>query len=251
MEKVRQGEAVSIKAATWNSFVDAARWVAERRQSSGGKGLKSGIGGGVIALKNTEESLFPRFSAMAITGASVRPEENEEEFVSSPNVFEGSRVTEARGSLPYAILLEPLEAGAIGRAMLLGVTPAEVTILDAEHGYAAPAAGSGSGELESSETGTARILWKAGDYGNQWCILELGGAGGGSSGEKAYMCKVHSGSAQDGFEVFVYPDGKAASGSAYQAILYVPDLALDSELPYGTWLIGHKCALEATGGSET
>ena len=27
MEKVRSGEAVNIKAATWNAFVDAANWV--------------------------------------------------------------------------------------------------------------------------------------------------------------------------------------------------------------------------------
>ncbi len=251
MEKVKSGDKVAIKASTWNAFIETADWASQMRRNQSGKGLSSGLGFGIVPVRNDADTAFGRFSAMVLSGICVKPGENEDEFVSCPSVFTGAPMTGDREGEPYAILLEPLEPGAIGRAMLLGVTPAEVTILDAEHCYAVPAPDSGSGELESSETGTARILWKAGDYGNQWCLLELGGAGGGSSGEKAYMCKVASGSAQDGFEVFVYPDGKAASGSAYQAILYVPDLALDSELPYGTWLIGHKCALEATGGSET
>ena len=56
MEKVRSGEAVAIKASTWNAFVDAANWVKEARQSSLGTGLKSGIGGGIVPMKNMEET---------------------------------------------------------------------------------------------------------------------------------------------------------------------------------------------------
>ena len=47
MEKVRSGEAVNIKASTWNAFVDAANWVKEAKQNSLGAGVRSGIGGGI------------------------------------------------------------------------------------------------------------------------------------------------------------------------------------------------------------
>ncbi len=86
MEKVRSGEAVAIKASTWNSFVDAANWVKDARQNSLGTGLKSGIGGGIVPLKNMDETAYPRFSALVITGVAVSPSANEDEFVSCPTV---------------------------------------------------------------------------------------------------------------------------------------------------------------------
>ena len=48
MEKVRSGETVTIRAATWNAFIDAANYVKEARQNQRGKGLKSGIQTGII-----------------------------------------------------------------------------------------------------------------------------------------------------------------------------------------------------------
>ena len=49
MEKVRSGESVTIKASTWNSFIDAANYVKEARQNQRGKGLRSGIQTGIVA----------------------------------------------------------------------------------------------------------------------------------------------------------------------------------------------------------
>ena len=167
-------------------------------------------------------------------------------------VFIGQKMTEEREGKPYAILLEPLAKDQIGRAMVLGIVPAKVTIQDADDQYAVPIPGSTSGGLKSDSTGVARILWKAGGAGSQWCLLQLGGAGsGGGGGEKAYMCKVGSGSAKAGYQVTVYPNGRENTGAAEYGTLYVPDLALDADLPSGTWLIGHKCALKTTGGSDT
>ena len=251
MEKVRSGEAVSIKASTWNAFVDAANWVKEARQNTLGAGVRSGIGGGIVPLKNMEETAYPRFSALVITGVSVPPSANEDEFVSCPPVFEGQRMTAERENMPYAVLLEPIAAGEIGRAMLLGLTPAKVAINSADDQYAVPKAGSDSGALESSATGVARILWKAGGSGTQWCVLQLGGAGGGGADERVAMCKVTGGSAQSGYSVQVYPNGRWDEGGIeYSATLFVPDIALDSDLPDGTWIIGHKALLPATGGND-
>ena len=43
MEKVRSGEAVAIRASTWNAFIDAANYVKEARLKSGAKGVSSGL----------------------------------------------------------------------------------------------------------------------------------------------------------------------------------------------------------------
>ena len=250
MEKVRQGEQVVIKASTWNGFVDAANFVKDAKQNSLGVGIRSGIGGGIVPLKNMEDRDYPRFSALVITGVAVSPSANEDEFVSCPTVFEGQRMIAEREDMPYAVLLEPIPAKEIGRAMLLGLTPAKVVINSADDKYAVPKAGSDSGVLESSATGVARILWKAGGSGTQWCVLQLGGAGGGGSDERVAMCKVNGGSAQSGYSVAVYPNGRSDEGWTESATLFVPDIALDADLPTGTWIIGHKALLPATGGDD-
>ena len=43
MEKVRTGEQVSIKADTWNAFVDAANFVKEARQNRSANGVSAGL----------------------------------------------------------------------------------------------------------------------------------------------------------------------------------------------------------------
>ena len=250
MEKVRQGETVKIKAATWNAFVDAANYVKEVRQNQGARGVASGLDVGIVRIKNGESAQHDRFSALAITGVCVTAAANEDEFTSCPPVFEGLKMTAEREGKPYAILLEPIAAGEIGRAMVLGVTPAKVTIKASDDDYAVPKAGSAKGELESSSTGTARILWKAGGSGEQWCVLQLGGAGAGKGDDKVLMCKVTGGSATAGYQVTVYPNGRSEQGTE-SAILFLPDVALDANLPTGTWILGHKAMLSSTGGSET
>ena len=57
MEKVRSGETVTIRAATWNAFIDAANYVKEARQNQRAKGLKSGIQTGIVLVKNAESEL--------------------------------------------------------------------------------------------------------------------------------------------------------------------------------------------------
>ena len=250
MEKVKAGDTVVIKASTWNAFIDAANFAKEQRQNQRGKGLRSGIVTGVVLLKNAESEARDRFTAMVLNDIAISPSANEDEFVSCPPVFIGQKMTEEREGKPYAVLLEPIAAGQVGRAMVLGITPAKVSIQDAEDEYAVPTAGSSNGALESSSTGVARILWKAGGSGTVWCLLQLGGAGSGAGGEKAFMCKVNSGSVKDGYQVTVYPNGRENTSVTYGAVLYLPDLALDADLPSGAWMIGHKCALKATGGED-
>ena len=251
MEKVRSGEQLVIKASTWNAFIDAANFTKEQRQNQFGKGLRSGVGAGVVLIKNAEPELRDRFTALILNDIAVPPSANENEFVSCPPVFIGQRMTDEREGRPYAILLEPVAAGAIGRAMVFGIVPAKVSIQDADDQYAVPTPNSSAGALQSDSTGVARIVWKAGGTGAQWCLLQLGGAGGGSGGDKAYMCQVNGGSQSAGFNVTVYPNGRYDSKVKSSGILYVPELALGSEIPTGTWIIGHKSALKATGGNDT
>ena len=160
MQKVHQGEKITIKASTWNSFIDAANFAKDSKLNNWGKPLKSGVSAGIVLVKNMEAQARDRFTALVITGICISPDANEDEFLSCVPVFEGSKMTEARADKPYVILMEPIASQAIGRAMILGVTPAKVVVNDSEDGFAVPRPGSQTGELESSSTGVARILWK-------------------------------------------------------------------------------------------
>ena len=238
MNKVQTGDPIQIKAATWNSFIDAAEYVKNLQSDQRGGALSNGNYSGVVLLKNGESTLFPRFSAMAITDVLIRPDANEPEFTGKCPAFLGRKV--------------PVDAGKIGRALLLGIVPAKVSILDPEHKFAEPMIGNASGAMQSAENGVARILWKAGNTGTQWCMLQLGGAGSGGGGteDKVFLCKVTGGSTGAGYNVQLFAEGKdnASTGSG---ILYVAELALNSTIPAGSWIIGHRIAIQTTGGNET
>ena len=250
MNKVQTGDPIQIKAATWNSFIDAAEYVKNLQSDQRGGPLSNGNYSGVILLKNGESTLFPRFSAMAITDVLIRPDVNEPEFTGKCPAFLGRKVTNAYEEYPYAVLLEPVDAGKIGRALLLGIVPAKVSILDPEHKFAEPMVGNASGAMQSAENGVARIIWKGGNSGNQWCLLQLGGAGSGGGDDKVVMCQVARGSLGAGYEVNVYAEGKDSEATG-SGILYLAELALNSTLPAGTWIIGHRAMLKVTGGNES
>ena len=152
MNKVQTGDPIQIKAATWNSFIDAAEYVKNLQSDQCGGPLRNGNYSGVVLLKNGESTLFPRFSAMAITDVLIRPDANEPEFTGKCPAFLGRKVTNAYEEYPYAVLLEPVDAGKIGRALLLGIVPAKVSILDPEHKFAEPMIGNASGASSRRKT---------------------------------------------------------------------------------------------------
>lgn len=179
IEKVRTGQSVELKASTWNSFINAANYVNSIQQNSTGKPHQSGLDN-LVLVKNTTGRTYPQFAAMGLSGIVLRTT-NEEEFKSRPPVFSGTQIATGNENLPFAILLEPLQTNQIGKAMVLGVTQAQVYINAAEDQFAIPKPDSYRGEMQSSTSGIARILWKAGSSGLQWCVLQLGGAGGGGT----------------------------------------------------------------------
>ena len=140
MNKVQTGDPIQIKAATWNSFIDAAEYVKNLQSDQRGGPISNGNYSGVILLKN----------GMAITDVLIRPDANEPELTGKCPAFLGRKVTNAYEEYPYAVLLEPVDAGKIGRALLLGIVPAKVSILDPEHKFAEPMVGNASGAMQSA-----------------------------------------------------------------------------------------------------
>jgi hypothetical protein len=176
MDKVKAGQKINIAASTWNSFIDGANY-AKNMQGSGVSAVasKGMFKTGIVLVKNDAGKLLKEFTPVALTDLIITPEKNEKEFKTHVPVLKAEEFdADNKETATIAILQEPVDDGKLGRAMLLGTTPAKVNIQDKEHLCATP---NDSGKLESDDKGDCRIIWKADDSGEQWTLLLLGGGG--------------------------------------------------------------------------
>ena len=184
MDKVRQGEAVSIKAATWNSFLDAADFARRARRLVGAQAVPSGFGGNMVYVRNKCGETIPRFGAVVLADAVIPHDAASEEIECETPAFDGvpadggeeseSEEETEKEVRPFAVAVEPIADGEIGRALALGVTPAKVEIVHEEDLCAEPVPGSTSGSMRSTNVGYARIVWKEDGTGEKWCFIRLG-----------------------------------------------------------------------------
>ena len=75
------------------------------------------------------------------------------------------------------VVIEPIAAGAVGRAVFDGVVAARVVVTEAWHQYA-DVGTSGGNTLQSKPGGCAQILWRAdqSQLGEQWAVVRVGRA---------------------------------------------------------------------------
>ncbi len=249
MNKVRPGDPVVISAAVWNDVLDAAALA--KRTKRAGAGIPDGLEVGIVRVKNTTEEDLDRFAALGIAfGIGVPPDKNELAFQNEPPVLFGG-VYEGEG--PWVVLMEPLPAGKIGRGMLFGVTPAQVDVADEEHAFAEPIQENTAGAIRSAASGTARILWKPGKTGLQWCILHVG-AGSGAAGDPSVCPAV-----VESFDAGVYTVGLYANGilaaRTGRGTLMLPEASMLASLDTGSIVLAHLVDVTAAdhdeeGGSE-
>ena len=183
MDKVRQGEAVSIKAATWNSFLDAAEFARRARRLVGAQAVPSGFGGNMVYVRNKCGETIPRFGAVVLADAVIPHDAASEDIECETPAFDGvpaeggdegggeseSEEESEKEVRPFAVAVEPIADGEIG-----GVTPAKVEIVHEEDLCAEPVPGSTSGAMRSTNVGYARIVWKEDGTGEKWCFIRLG-----------------------------------------------------------------------------
>ena len=232
MNKVRPGDPVAISAATWNEMLDAAALAKETKRR--GAGIPDGLDVGIVRVRNETDEDLDRFAALSVgSGIGVTPEKNELAFQNEPAVLCG-RIYGGDG--PWVVLQEPIPAGRIGRAMLFGVTPAQVDVADDGHEFAEPVVDNVAGAIRSAASGTARILWKKGGTGLQWCLLHVG-AGSGAA-EPSVCPAVVQGFSAGVYTVDLYADG-ILSPKTGRAQLMLPEVSMLSRLDSGTVVLAH------------
>lgn len=210
MEKVRPGQSFKVKASTWNSFIDAAEHVKMRRGGMGGEVQRKDTKSGIVVARNATGQTLEQFAAISLGDLIIKPADNEPEFRGNPPVFEAAALAAGK---PFAILQRPLENEECGPAMLVGITPAKITVSNEAHKFASP----GSGVLNSSNSGLAQILWKEDGTGEKWAVLQLGISEGYSGYFKVSASGISSGCAVVNDALLELPAGTftAAEGTNF------------------------------------
>lgn len=141
----------------------------------------------------------------------------------------------------YGILTEPLEPNAYGDAIVAGVAAVRLSAaLPAGTKFVEPGDG---GSFKAASGGRAQVI---ASQGNTALVL-LGGAG--AEEPETVLCKV-TGQSGIGYSVDFYANGRE-SPSTGSGVLFATELALVGTLPEGSWILGHKTAVQITGGGES
>ena len=170
LRKVTRGQAFSVKASTYNAFVDAAKAFRDQalRQKSGT--IPPDTKAGAVTIRNATGQPLDQYSVLALGAALITPQDNLRAFQSRP-AFEGLLPASAASSL--AIIQEPLAPGALGLALVSGISPARISsLVDETPPFAAPAAGE-AGYLVGGTAGLARVLYRAPGTGEQWGLVQF------------------------------------------------------------------------------
>ncbi len=172
---VRAGDAVGFSASRENAITETV--LAHRFSNLAGPtptpALLSPL---IVEVRNTTGADRSRFDVVGLSAAIISAGDNLETFHRQGALDAVEPVWPDHYSL-YAVLQQPIRDGAIGQAMISGVTSCQVNFADsnaaAGHDYATLADGTYS-SLDSAPCGVARILARESGTGAQWCKILLG-----------------------------------------------------------------------------
>ena len=170
MEKVTAGSPLRIPAATFNSFIDAAQAVKDMQAKTSVQ--KKNTNSGLIVIENNSGGDLEAYDILGIDDPITTPTTDEDRFCEYV-AFGGSTPDETKHIAKWALLLEPVASGEVGRAAVNGVFPAKINVIDEDHTHAEMS--DGSSTLDSSPSGAAQIIWKESGTGEKWATIRIDG----------------------------------------------------------------------------
>jgi len=157
LKHVRSGDPLVIPASTFNTFVDAARDFQQRQRDRSRDAERDFRQSGLVLVRNESGADRGRFDVLGINGPLITRQQNPDEF---------ARRIAFRGALPadpahsggrFAVLTEPVRAGATGRAWF--GSPAIARVLFRDEGHpAADIKDWDANVLESNPGGSSLIV---------------------------------------------------------------------------------------------
>lgn len=172
LHKVRPGDPLRVPARAYNAFVDAAH-LAQRIESDAQAGpALPGQHEHLVRVRNDSGADLPRFGILGIDRPIIIPEDNADEFKQHTAVVGAAVTTTDEYIGRFVIAREPIASGKIGWAMIRGITPVVINVVDDDHTHADTY--SDERFLRSGFTGAARILWKEDGTGEVLALVEIG-----------------------------------------------------------------------------
>lgn len=177
-QKVEPGQPLDYPAEFFNVQIDVAQSFLSKTGATAA-GFQRQRDPDVVKVKNASGADVDRFGVLEVTGVVFTPTDNEDEFKNNFALTGGTPSTNLEN---FVVLLEPIPDGKFGRAIISGVTPVKIDVVDADHQFARAKSASAA-ELESGR-GPARIIWKESGTGSKWSLVRLG-----DSGTEFVLCK--------------------------------------------------------------
>jgi hypothetical protein len=156
--RIEKGQRLSsaVSARAWNRAQDAADVVlGSVLGNKAGENAPGARASNIILLRNTTALTVPQFGVLRIGVPIVLNTENPAQF-SEQMVLTGLMPD---GLSPFAVALEPISAGKIGRCAISGRFACKVKVIDAAHKYAR-SRNNDVTQLISTACGAVRLAWK-------------------------------------------------------------------------------------------
>jgi len=165
----------NIRATDWNRMQDATRAFFEQGFMRPRSQSMPGAESQVVYVRNDSGADLTRGNVLDISAPIFTPTDNPDGF-GFPITFIGD-IPAADEGTRFAVLVESIPDGAVGRAVMSGLAVVLVNVADEAHEFAATQAS--ETELISGDAGV-EILWKESGTGeSKWAIIRIGGTGGG------------------------------------------------------------------------
>ncbi len=174
LNKVRQGDPLSIPAPDYNAMIDAAKAHRKSLINLETEAEASHNQSTIFPIRNNSLLDLPRFSILGIDQPIFDPAVNLNNFKNSI-AFEGVTPTADHES-EFAVLVEPANKGKIANACFGGVCIAKIFKTDDSHAFAESRPGS-TDVLVSKDAGSAQILWSEPGLGEKWAYVRVGSPG--------------------------------------------------------------------------
>jgi hypothetical protein len=172
LDKVRPGAPLVFPAEAYNAFVDAAQYVRRNVQGQTAAGSDVPRDTAVAFIQNNSGADRSRFDVLGLGAPLIGPSYNLDEF-KNRLAMAGETPAEPGHVGKFAVLIEPIASGAIGRGLISGVVPVQIDVADADAAEYADVCDGVTAYLTAGISGSARVLWRVGGTGQQWAIVVL------------------------------------------------------------------------------
>lgn len=180
---IKPGDPLPTKATTWNAILGAAR---EHLARNGGGSPLEAAGG--MAIENTSGTDVDRFGVLGVDGLVFAPADDLDAFQAG-FALTGVTPSDSDHLGKFAICLEPIAAGEIGQAVVVGLVQVQIEMVDESHKFA-DVTDADATKLTSSDDGSARIFSVEAGTGTKWGVVSLQSAAGGALPEPGSLYMV-------------------------------------------------------------